>query len=350
MAANVPDLLALLVRSRLHSPARIQAIQQHWLAVARRPDHVGDLLAWLVAREYLTSHQAKLLADGFADNFFLDCYKIVERLGTGRMAGVYKALDPDGRPVALKVLPPSRAKEPETLARFRGEAALAKRLDHPNVVRTLGHGECRGLHYIAMEYLEGDTLEELLERRHKLAPREVARIGFLTTLGLQHIHEMGLVHRDLKPGNLMLTPAPLPQENTLRSMVKILDIGLGRALFDADGRQASEETPVDEVVLGSPEYIAPEQARDPRRADIRADLYALGCTLYHALTGAPPFSDDNLVRQVLKHASEPPAPLPAAVPRDLSKVVLTLLAKDPTRRYQTPADASEALKACLAAG
>jgi serine/threonine protein kinase len=348
MPATVQDVLALLTRSRLHPPARVQAIGQQWLAVARRPDSASDLIGWMVAREFLTPYQAKLLAEGKPDNFFLHQYKILDRIGKGRMAGVYKALNLQGQPVAMKVLPPSKAQSAEVLGRFQREATLAAQLDHPNIVRTLDHGECRSLHYLVMEYLEGDTLEELLEARGTLGPREVARIAFLTTLGLQHVHEKGMVHRDLKPGNLMLTPSPLPQENTLRSMVKILDIGLGRMLFDPESREGSEDLTSDGAILGSPDYMAPEQARDPRRADIRADLYALGCTMYHALTGKPPFPDDNLVRQILKHASQEPAPLPTEVPKDLAKVVMTLLIKDPAKRYPTPNDASQALKGCLA--
>src|SRR5919108_3144065 len=117
-----------------------------------------------------------------------------------------------------------------------------------------------------------------------------------------------MVHRDMKPGNLMLTPGPAPQENTLRAMVKILDIGLGRVQFDPDSRAVTEALTNEGALLGTPDYLAPEQARDPRKVDIRADLYSLGCTLYHALTGQAPFKDENIVRQILRHATQPPRP------------------------------------------
>jgi serine/threonine protein kinase len=347
----VSNYCALLVRSRLQTPEAVRDIQQRWQAVAVDPDSVKDFAGWLTARGYLTAYQAELLGEGRTDNFFLERYKILDRIGKGRMAGVYQATHPERGTVALKVLPPSKARNPELLARFQREARLALPLRHPGVVRTLECGECRGLHYLAMEYLEGQTLQEVLAQRGRLTALEAARLAFLTTLGLQHLHEQGLVHRDLKPANLMLTPAPAAYENTLRSMIKILDIGLGRELFDPDSRQGADDLTSEGTLLGTPDYLAPEQARDPRRADIRADLYSLGCILHEMLTGKPPFADDNLVRQILRHATQPPPSLDEVqppIPEALSRVVLTLLAKAPEGRYQTPAQAGEALKSFLA--
>jgi eukaryotic-like serine/threonine-protein kinase len=154
----------------------------------------------------------------------------------------------------------------------------------------------------------------------------------------------------MKPGNLMLCPAPASQENTLRSMVKILDIGLGRQLYDP-ANQKKDELTNEGAILGTPDYLAPEQARDPRRVDIRADLYSLGCVLYHAVTGVPPFADDNPVRQIVRHAKEAPRPLKEVVPgtpAELNQIVQTLLAKDPAKRYQSPNQAADAMKRFLA--
>src|SRR5262249_33292544 len=151
--------------------------------------------------------------------------RILDRLGKGRMAGVYKARHELGQVVAIKVLPPSKARDPQFLARFQREARLASRLNHPNIVRVFQGGRAPegsgDLHYFVMEYIEGDTLDEVLRRRGKLPPTEGVRLVYLALLGLQHIHERGLVHRDLKPANLMLTPAPEPgpTETTLRSQV-----------------------------------------------------------------------------------------------------------------------------------
>ena len=351
MALSVKDLCDLLARSRLQTAAAVQAIARRWQTVARNPSRPDDFAAWLVANQYLTEYQASVLQTGQADHFFFGDLKLLDRVGKGRMAGVYKAADPKGRVVAIKVLPPSKSRDPQTLARFRREARLAMRLNHHSVVRTFHCGEQQGLHYLVMEFLEGETLEALLAERGPLPPKEAVRIAFLALLGLQHIHELGMVHRDLKPGNLMLCPAPSALENTLRSMVKVLDIGLGRTLFDPASRDAAGDLTAAGSMLGTPDYLAPEQARDASRVDIRADIYSLGCTLYHLLAGKAPFADDNLVRQMLRHATEPPRPLQELnpeVPPALNQIVATMLAKDPAQRHATPGRAAEALKAFLA--
>jgi serine/threonine protein kinase len=351
MALTVENLCGLIIRSRLLPVEAAKGLYQRWQAEGRNVASLRAFAGWLVAKGHLTEYQVTLLSNGYADNFFLDHYKILSRIGKGRMAGVYRAVHALGQVVAIKVLPPSKAKEPRILARFQREARLAMQLNHPSVVRTYQMGECNGLHYLVMEYLEGETLETLLQERRKLPPREAVRIAFLSALGLQHINDRGMVHRDLKPGNLMICPAPGPSENTLRSMVKVLDIGLGRTLFDPKSKEAADDLTSEGSILGTPDYLAPEQARDARRADIRADIYSLGCSLYHALAGQPPFQDDNPVRQLLRHANEPPRPLKemdSEIPAGLTGIVATMMAKDPAQRYQKPSQVADALKAFLA--
>lgn len=350
MSNPVEDFCGSLIRSRLHPVEAVKAIYQHWHKVARRPDSLDDFRAWLVAKQHLTQHQADLIHAGHVDNFFLGKYRILERIGRGKTSGIYRAADPAGNRVALKVLAPSRARDPEYEGRFLREAQLARQLNHASVVRTIDSGKHNNLYFLVMEYLEGQSLQALLEERRRLPGREAARLAFLVALGLQHIHERAMVHRDLKPGNLMLSPAPAPQENTLRSMIKIIDLGLGRVLFDPESKGGDDGLTNEGSLLGTPDYVAPEQARDARRVDIRADIYSLGCTLYHALAGAPPFADTNLLRQILRHASQPPQPFrehDVAVASELERIVMTMLAKDPAQRYQTPADAAEALKSFL---
>src|SRR5262249_30200519 len=159
---------------------------------------------------------------------------------------------------------------------FQREAKLAMQLKHPNVVRSFQVGQTGELRYLVMEYLEGETLEELLVRRKPFGPPEAVRLIYQALQGLQHIHEQGLVHRDIKPANLMLVPPPAqaqPPDNTLGCTVKILDIGLGRVFEETrDDPGLTGEG----VLLGTPDYMAPEQARDPRSTDIRADVYSLG--------------------------------------------------------------------------
>jgi serine/threonine protein kinase len=354
---SVEAVCNLIIKGRLLTTEDVRALRQRWLAEAKgASDDLGRFSRWLAANHYVTEHQANLLLRGKADRFFIGQYKILERIGKGRMAGVYKAVHTLGQLVAIKILPPSKAKDPELLGRFQREARIALRLKHPNVVRTFQAGEDDGLHFIVMEYLDGETLDEVLERRGKLPPAEAVRLMHQALLGLQHLHEQDVVHRDMKPGNLMLVPGHESgrPDNTLRATVKIMDVGLGRTLFDeGDDGGLSPELTGSGVVLGSPDYMAPEQARDARTADIRADIYSLGCTLYHALAGQPPFPDTNLVRQMVKHATEKPAPVKQFnrdVPDGLQQILDWMMAKDPAGRYPTPERAAQALQVYLAAG
>jgi serine/threonine protein kinase len=298
-----------------------------------------------------------MLLRGHADRFFLNEYKLLDRIGVGRMTGVYKAVHRLGQTVAIKILPPSKAKDANTLARFQREGRLAGRLKHPNIVRTFQVGEAAGLHYLVMEYLEGETLEEVLKRRGPLPPTEAVRVIYQALLGLECMHEEGMVHRDLKSGNLMLVPEPHvgAGDTTLYATVKILDIGLGRALFDEADAASSEDANLtaDGTILGTPDYMAPEQARDSHAADVRSDIYSLGCTLFHALAGQPPFPDSNMVRKMMRHASEPVPTLSKfnpEVPEGLQQIVNWMMAKDPARRYPTPVRAAQALQVFLIAG
>jgi serine/threonine protein kinase len=358
MDFSVENLCGLLMRSKLLTPDEVKNVYQRWLATARdNTASAPQFLKWLVAGQHLTEYQAGLIAKGQVDNFFLGQYKILERLGRGRMAGVYKAVHQLGQVVAIKVLPPSKAKDAQILGRFQREARLAVKLKHPNVVRAFQVGEANGLHYLVMEYLDGETLDEILVRRKRFPPNEAVRVVHQALTGLQHIHEQGLVHRDLKPGNIMLVPGPQPGEpdSTLQATVKILDIGLGRQLFEESSQAAAQDLQLtgEGVLLGTPEYLAPEQARNPHGSDIRADIYSLGCVLYHCLTGQPPFPDTNVLSQMVRHATETPRPLKElnpVVPDGLQQIINWMLAKDPGQRYPTPERAAQALQVFLVAG
>jgi eukaryotic-like serine/threonine-protein kinase len=348
---SVESLCNLLARSRLLSGDEVRALRLRWLHEA------GDAAAdprkfarWLVEKEYVTDYQSGLLLLGKWERHFLNEYKILDRIGQGRMAGVYKAVHRLGQVVAIKVLPPSKAKDANLLARFQRETRLATRLVHRNVVRTFQVGEDDGLHYLVMEYLDGETLQNVIAMSGKLRPGDAAAVVHQALTGLHYLHEEAIVHRDLSPANLMLLG---PGEyrapgQPAQALVKILDIGTGRALFDEGGAGGG---PVDLTapgsLLGEPDYMAPEQARDAHTADIRADIYSLGCTLYHALAGQPPFPDDNVVRKLVRHASERPRPLKnfnPLVPDSLQHVVDTMMAKDPALRFPTPALAAKELE------
>ncbi|MFL5244409.1 MAG: serine/threonine protein kinase [Gemmataceae bacterium] len=357
MELSVQNLFGLVIRSRLLDVPKAQAMFKRWQTEAKEGN--GDtarFAKWMVANNYVTEYQASLLARGHFEGFFLGEYKILDRLGRGRMAGVYRAVHPLGQTVAIKVLPPSKAKDPHLFGRFQREARLALRLKHPNIVGTFQIGETDGVHYLVMEHLEGETLEEALQRRGRLPPEQAVRIVYQALKGLQYIHEQGLVHRDLKPANLMLLPQTSKHvDTTLGSRVKILDIGLARLEVEemppADPGQP--ELTTEGILLGTPDYMSPEQARDARSVDIRSDIYSLGCVLYHMLTGQPPFPDSNIISQMIRHASEPAKPLSdfnAALPDGLQQIVNWMMAKEPARRYPTPGRAAQALEVFLVAG
>jgi serine/threonine protein kinase len=358
MPLTVQNVYGLLLRSKLLGIDDAKAVYQRWQNEAKTyADDLERFRRWLIGHHYLTEYQVGLLCRGRADGFFIGDYKILDRLGRGRMAGVYKAAHTTGQVLAIKVLPPSRAKDHYMLSRFQREARLAIRLKHVNIVRTFQMGEADGLHYIVMEYLDGETLDEVLQRRKRLPPLEAVRVVHQVLLGLQHIHEQGMIHRDLKPSNLMTTPGRQSgqPDSTLNATVKILDIGLGREFFDENAPMRREEEPLtgENVLLGTPDYLAPEQARNARAVDIRADIYSLGCVLYHCLAGHPPFPDSNIMTQMLRHAQETPKPLKEInpeVPEGLQQVVSWMMSKDPAQRYPTPERAAAALQVFLPAG
>lgn len=353
---SVREYCAMLVRSRLLPADEADALHRKWKDdTGAADDQVEAFVKLLVRKKVLTPYQAAMVQRGRADGFFLNDYKILDRIGKGQMGGVYKAIHTLGQIVALKILPASKAKDQHTLGRFEREARLLIQLDHPNVVRAFQVGDANGIHYIVMEYLEGETLDDVLGRRRRMPIPEAVRLFSQSLAGLQHLHEQRMIHRDVKPTNLMLTPE-LPKgspDTTWDLTLKILDIGLGRELFDESTPEANIETQltVEGAVLGTPDYLAPEQAKDARSADVRADIYSVGCVFYHAITGRTPFPDTNIMSQMLKHATEKPIPLAELVPdvpSGLQQVLDTFMAKEPERRYQTPAEAADALKPFLA--
>ncbi len=353
MELTVQNVYGLLLRSKLMNFEEAKAMYARWQTEAKDlSTNLARFAAWMVQNRYVTDYQATLLARGHADGFFLNEYKILDRLGKGRMAGVYRAQHQLGQIVAIKVLPPSKAKDANLLGRFMREARLAAKLKHPNIVRTFQMGQANELYYLVMEYLEGETLDDVLAKRQKFLPAEAVRLVYQALQGLQHIQSQNLVHRDLKPSNLMLVG--LNAWDTTRATLKILDIGLGRQLFDeSNGARLEDGLTGEGVLLGTPDYMAPEQARDPRTADVRADIYSLGCVLYHLLAGQPPFPDTNIISQMIRHATEMPKPLKEinpALPDGLQQILNWMMAKDPNGRYPTPERAAQALQVFLAAG
>jgi eukaryotic-like serine/threonine-protein kinase len=343
---TVTQFVHALVRSKLRTEGELRKAFQTWQQTGKKADgDVEDFRKYLVESKTLTEYQAALVQRGREDGFFIGEYVILDRIGSGQSGGVYKAQHNSGQVLALKVLPGSKARDANMLNRFLREGRLLTQLDHPNVVRAYQVGSANGIHFIAMDHLEGETLDVTLDRRKRLPAAEACRLVAQALRGAQHLFNRNMIHRDLKPANLMLTTAP--GKDTLQSTLKILDIGLGRELFDEQSSGTKDIHLTSEgAILGTPDYMAPEQARDAHTADVRADIYSLGCVLYHLLTGRPPFPDTNVMSQVIRHATEPVRPVASLQPDvtvALSKLVDKLLAKKPEHRPATPDEAADLL-------
>ncbi len=263
-------------------------------------------------------------------------YRVVAAIGAGGMGAVYRAehrlMD---RPVALKVIRCDLLGSTAMIERFRSEVRAAARLaSHPNVVAAYDAEQAGETHMLVMEFVEGIDLAELVRYRGPLPVGEACEYARQAALGLQHAFLEGMVHRDIKPQNLMLTT---------RGQVKILDFGLARFASEAPSQRG---VTAQGMVLGSADYIAPEQIDDPHTADIRADLYSLGCTLYFLLAGRPPFPDGSLIQKLMAHREKLPrslADVRAGMPPELVRLVDRIMAKSPPQRFQTPDEVAMAL-------
>jgi serine/threonine protein kinase len=283
----------------------------------------------------ITEWQRKRLLEGRHAGFFLGKYKLLDHLGTGGMSSVFLAEHPlMRRRVAIKVLPKNRVDDSSYLARFHREARAVASLDHPNIVRAFDVDNDGDVHYLVMEYVEGQDLKILVERQGPLDYRVAADFIRQAADGLAHAHEAGLIHRDVKPANLLVDP---------KQVVKLLDMGLARTSDEVDASLTKDH---DEKMLGTVDYLAPEQALDSHLVDPRADIYSLGCTLYFALTGHPPFPDGTIAQRILLHQTKQPEAISIKrpdVPAGLLAICQRMMAKSPSARYQSATEASQAL-------
>ena len=299
------------------------------------PPQVNVTAAKLVQDGLLTPFHAKHMLAGKYKGFMLGQYKVLDQIGAGGMGVIFLAEHMSmKRQVAIKVLPADKASDEESRERFYREARIVAALDHPNVVHAFDVDQSGDTHFMVMEYIEGESLEHLLRRKGQLPAREAADYIAQSARGLQHAHERGLVHRDIKPGNLVL-------ENT--GVIKVLDMGLAR-FFEESSNLTTELC--SGSVIGTADYMAPEQAVNSHDVDIRADIYSLGITLYALLTGQPPFASANVTQKLLAHHMRQPEPIQTSrpdVPDELVAIVMKMLAKKPADRYQTPGEVDVAL-------
>ncbi len=328
-AALVPESMSLEAFKKQLKKANI--IESETLEAFFENDQSSSssvLCRKLLKAELLTSFQLRAITHGKTRGLRMDRYVILDRIGKGGMGQVFKAKHAKmKRVVALKVLPREAMKNQNAVARFFRESEAAARLNHANIVTAFDAGESEGLHYLVMEYIEGRDLDQVVRRRGPL--RVATAIDYLKQAanGLEFAHQNGLIHRDIKPANMLL------DEN---GIVKILDMGIARFVREAEAEQEDKEITHEGAVIGTIDYMAPEQAINSKSVDRTVDLYGLGCTLHYLLTGHPPFDEGMLMVRMLAHREKCPPNLCEVrkdVPTSLDDIFQKLMAKSPQDRY-----------------
>jgi serine/threonine-protein kinase len=345
--------------------AFLQLLQDHGILKDGQVDEAGRFAAesvvalaeMLIGEGWLTRFQAQQLLRHECPRLVIGPYLLLDELGQGGMGQIFKAQHRRlHRLVALKLIRTECLGSAETVARFQREARAAARLNHPNIVTLYDANVIDDVHFLALEYVPGIDLHQRVKKNGPLSVEDTCECLRQVASGLQHAFEMGMVHRDIKPSNFLVArkaslqttdtaeEAPAATPPLKSCLVKILDMGLAR-LIEPEGEQDGGITR-EGAVFGTPDFIAPEQARNARTADIRSDLYSLGCTAYFLLTGRPPFAEGTALEKLLMHQlDEPPRleKLRPDVPEPLVAIVRKLMAKNPADRYARPADLLHAL-------
>ena len=300
---SAAELLDTLQRYQLLSPEQIDEI------IRDQHSEACELVRDLLERGWLTTYQRDQLLLGRGKDLRMGRYLLLEFLGQGGTGQVLKVLDQtEKRVVALKTIRPDLLAEPEIVQRFYREMEVMSSLAHPNIVRAHDAGPIGPVQVLVMEYVEGGDLGRLVRSAGPLPVAEALEYCRQAAVGLQYAHEQGLVHRDIKPANLLLTARFIP-ERSEPALVKILDLGLARFQRTTADDLTNVITPPGAGLIGTPDYLAPEQAIDFHQADIRADIYSLGCTLYFLLAGRPPFPGGTLGEKLAKQIHAQPVPL-----------------------------------------
>jgi serine/threonine protein kinase len=304
------------------------------------PSDVREFTEELIQAGILTYFQAEQFLLGKWRGFTIGKYQLLERVGVGGMGQVFLCEHTFmKRRVAVKVLPPAKAEQPGALGRFYREARAAGSLQHPHIVRTHDIDQDGNLHFIVMDYVDGSDLLAIVKQ---FGPLDMGRAAHYVTQvadGLDHAFRSGIIHRDVKPGNILVDR---------QGVARILDLGLAR--FYKDHGDLLTLKYDDKIVLGTADYVAPEQIANSHSVDIRADIYALGATLYFLLAGHPPFPTGSVSQKLLWHRTKEPTPIRQVrpgVPHELAAIVTRMMAKDPKARYQTPAQVLADVAACV---
>ncbi|MCA9008265.1 MAG: serine/threonine protein kinase [Planctomycetaceae bacterium] len=341
------SFLQMLAHSGLLTNEQMKNVETRFSSIT---SHVsGDvspqaIVIWLLQRKLITPWQAEKLIQGRFRGFFLGTYKLLNRIAKGGMSTIYAAEHAQSGEIhALKVLPLSKTNQASYLQRFQREASITQRLNHPHIVRVFGvfagtDGQA-DVHFMAMELLSGRDLFDTVNSDGPLPCRIAAEYIRQAALGLEYAHQAGLVHRDIKPGNLFLS-----DDHTVR----ILDLGLAQD-FDSQEDLTRE---FNERVLGTADYLSPEQAADSHTVDNRADIYSLGCSLYFLLTGQPPFTEGTLVQRLIAHQTKTPPAVSefrSDVPEALTEILSQMMARNRHDRTTTAGDVAAQLSRFLGA-
>jgi serine/threonine protein kinase len=340
--ADLPELRRVLIQIGLIEETELDVLATH----VPESQGVLGLARFLQQAGRLTAYQAAAIYQRKSRGLLIGNYLILEKLGAGGMGMVFKARHRKlGRVVALKILPPSFARDRNAVLRFKREVEAAGRLKHPNIVAALDADEDRGVHFLVMEYVEGSDLDRVVRHRGQLPLGQAVDFLIQAARGLEAAHAQGIVHRDIKPSNLMLDGA---------GTVRVLDLGLAR-IVDASnpfGQAAGARLTESGMYMGTVDYMAPEQAEDSKSADHRADIYSLGCTFYFLLTGREPFVGETVLKRLMAHM-ERPAPMLRAVRPDVltgvEDVYQRMMAKRPAERPESMTEVIRLLEMCQAA-
>ncbi|QEL20957.1 bifunctional serine/threonine-protein kinase/formylglycine-generating enzyme family protein [Limnoglobus roseus] len=331
---STTDFLNALAATGFLTDTQLAALKG-WAQI-QRPD-ANTIAIELNKRGWLTGYQIKEIYRGRGPGLSIGPYRVADLLGEGAMGRVFRATHMRlGREVALKVIRRDKLANPLTVRRFQQEIRAVAQLSHPNVVMAFDADEANGDHFLAMEFVDGTDLTKLVRERGPMPIPVACDYIRQAALGLHHAYERGMVHRDVKPSNIIAAKT---------GQVKVLDLGLAM-LNTATASESSTRVTQEGFVLGTPDFLAPEQAQNPQQVDTRADVYALGTTLFYLLTGQTPYEGGNSTEKLLKHITDPPPQLLARMPTappQLDAIIQWMTAKDPRHRPQTPVEVAHAL-------
>lgn len=336
---TVQGFLDALTSAALLASDELATAHQKWSS--RGSEDSQSLAKWLVQKGMLTKYQAAAIYQGKLKGLVFGKYLVLDKIGAGGMGNVFQARHRESHEiVAVKVLATSAMRSPDAVRRFQREAEIAARLSHPHIVRAIEQGSNGSLYYFAMEFVEGLDLGKYIQQYGRMPWRDALSCAIQAARALEYAHGQGLVHRDIKPGNLFLT-----REGT----IKVLDLGLARMNDPSDSANSSANDGLTQTgqVIGTVDYMAPEQALRTRDADARADIYSLGCSLFRLLTGRLPFEGETVVEKILAHREQPIPQVRHHVPDapvGIDLVLQRMLAKRLEDRYQTMREVVTALE------